>query len=663
MGSTAGELAGMACTTVNGSAGVIHVSGYAHDAEAHAWTNHSQSAQIARASAQGSNQRTAGGTGLQQAIAAGVPVDMEYLAKHPEVASQVPLAAPAEDRSGKYSGGLSAPKPLASQPSNANARTAADAFPYQPITSSSPFATTSGVNFVIGGSIVYPSGTSWYNLFQPEHYTTAEILLQTQQQWQKGVRLFRAWGHINGYGNSQTPTPNPAQITPGLFSEATLRRMDQAMDALAKVGTRIIISMVNYWPELGGIQWYVDNVLGPGRDQELFYTDPAVRAAYKLWVQKLATRVNTVNGRVWGSDPTIFAWELCNECHTSDNYEINRGLVPGSILYNWQVEMSAYLKTTLGVKSMVTNGNEGYRARGQYDPNASIQYPYLNWVNTGLKGEDFNRNLYIPTIDFGTIHVYPSNFGVPNTSVGWVNDMYIGQRMFLARGANKPLLLEEYGAPRDYLVPRSVVLESMLSAANAYQLAGTLVWESYVAMRYTEQGDTYDFTYTSAGNTSVLTQNAWMLSQRGAGVKQPWPFTCTCSDLPPDKLYTCAQQAGFDAGTGNTCCASWMVGGSSAAPYGFCQTSCGQCGCNGGTNSCPIKQAAAERGDPSEPLPAAAASQPPAPTLTESTPTRNECSCASPAASTIAAVCRTTAQQPAPSFHQQRREFHPQAYS
>lgn len=60
----------------------------------------------------------------------------------------------------------------------------------------------------------------------------------------------------------------------------------------------------------------------------------------------------------------------------------------------------------------------------------------------------------------------------------------------------------------------SVGVHSMLSAANAYQLAGTLVWESYVAMRYTEQGDTYDFTYTSAGNTSVLTQNAWMLSQR-----------------------------------------------------------------------------------------------------------------------------------------------------
>ena len=41
--------------------------------------------------------------------------------------------------------------------------------------------------------------------------------------------------------------------------------------------------------------------------------------------------------------------------------------------------MSAYFKNELQVKSMVNNGNEGYRVRGTYDPYAVIQYPYLNW--------------------------------------------------------------------------------------------------------------------------------------------------------------------------------------------------------------------------------------------------------------------------------------------
>ena len=56
----------------------------------------------------------------------------------------------------------------------------------------------------------------------------------------------------------------------------------------------------------------------------------------------------------------------------------------------------------------------------------------------------------------------------------------------------------------------------MMAAANAYQLASTLVWESYVALTYTEGPETYDFTYTSpgGGGGSVLTQNAWMSSRR-----------------------------------------------------------------------------------------------------------------------------------------------------
>ena len=53
-------------------------------------------------------------------------------------------------------------------------------------------------------------------------------------------------------------------------------------------------------------------------------------------VRMLATRVNTVNKRVYGADPTVFAWELCNECHTSDNYELDNNGIVGQLLYDWQ---------------------------------------------------------------------------------------------------------------------------------------------------------------------------------------------------------------------------------------------------------------------------------------------------------------------------------------
>lgn len=72
-----------------------------------------------------------------------------------------------------------------------------------------------------------------------------------------------------------------------------------------------------------------------------------------------------------------------------------------------QVEMSGHLKSTLGVKQMVTNGNEGWRARGVYDPFARIDYPYCNYMNTGLKGECIVRSSLRPMHRF--LHHHQSN--------------------------------------------------------------------------------------------------------------------------------------------------------------------------------------------------------------------------------------------------------------
>ena len=35
---------------------------------------------------------------------------------------------------------------------------------------------------------------------------------------------------------------------------------------------------------------------------------------------------------------------------------------------------------------MVSSGSEGWRAKGVYDPTASIMPPIMNWMNSGTKG-------------------------------------------------------------------------------------------------------------------------------------------------------------------------------------------------------------------------------------------------------------------------------------
>ena len=46
----------------------------------------------------------------------------------------------------------------------------------------------------------------------------------------------------------------------GVYSELALQRLDLILAEAGKNGIRIIFPFVNYWPDLGGMQWYVDQV-------------------------------------------------------------------------------------------------------------------------------------------------------------------------------------------------------------------------------------------------------------------------------------------------------------------------------------------------------------------------------------------------------------------
>ncbi len=46
----------------------------------------------------------------------------------------------------------------------------------------------------------------------------------------------------------------------GVYSEVALQRLDLILAEAGRNGVRIIFPFVNFWPDLGGMQWYVDQV-------------------------------------------------------------------------------------------------------------------------------------------------------------------------------------------------------------------------------------------------------------------------------------------------------------------------------------------------------------------------------------------------------------------
>ena len=80
----------------------------------------------------------------------------------------------------------------------------------------------------------------------------------------------------------------------GVYNEQSLERLDLVLSEAAKSGIRIIFPpFVNFWPDLGGMQWYVDQVW-PGL----------------LAFNSAASLLCDLRGKLSCLDPSSHAW-LC----------------------------------------------------------------------------------------------------------------------------------------------------------------------------------------------------------------------------------------------------------------------------------------------------------------------------------------------------------------
>jgi mannan endo-1,4-beta-mannosidase len=161
-----------------------------------------------------------------------------------------------------------------------------------------------------------------------------------------------------------------------------------------------------------------------------FYTDPGIRQQYKTWVQHVVTRKNTINGRLYRDDPTIFSWELANEPRAiaASGRDSKTGWDKSTIT-SWADEMSAYIKS-LDPNHMVSVGDEGFLDGGG-----------SHWAYNANDGVDHKALTALPNIDFGTFHLYPEDW---NATLEW-GDQWIVDHLRVARELGKPTVLEEYG--------------------------------------------------------------------------------------------------------------------------------------------------------------------------------------------------------------------------
>jgi mannan endo-1,4-beta-mannosidase len=158
-----------------------------------------------------------------------------------------------------------------------------------------------------------------------------------------------------------------------------------------------------------------------------FYTDATCRQYYKDHISAVLNRVNTVNGRTYKDDPTVFAWELANEPRCASD-------LSGDTLNDWIAEMSGYIRS-IDSNHMITTGSEGF-----YDEGSGP------WYRNGSQGVDYLRNHQVADIDFCTVHVYSDYWGFDyEASMDWVLEHIDDAHSVIG----KPVILEEFGKYRD----------------------------------------------------------------------------------------------------------------------------------------------------------------------------------------------------------------------
>ncbi|GAA5863738.1 hypothetical protein JCM1840_005748 [Sporobolomyces johnsonii] len=237
-------------------------------------------------------------------------------------------------------------------------------------------------------------------------------------------------GHINGWSN---------EWNDWMWDSGRLQEMDLVLAEAAKHGVKLIIPIINQ--DTGEDSNWVGSTAdltryryGLRSNDEArrvdWWTDHTMIESFKLIIDFLLNRKNSINGRRYGDDPTILAWETGNEMN-------HQGMRPAPA--SWTLIVAKHLKA----RAPNTLVMDGSFARND-DPERC--YP--------------REVLDSPDVDIISYHYYGSG-----------DIRRVKKDCEIAKRHNKVFIAGEFGffnKVGDY--------ESFLSAVDSAGGAGSLVW-------------------------------------------------------------------------------------------------------------------------------------------------------------------------------------------
>ena len=233
------------------------------------------------------------------------------------------------------------------------------------------------------------------------------------------------------------------QPAPSMYNDAILDGLDYLMMQLQRRGMVAVLYLNNSWEWSGGYGFYLEHA-GAGKALQpnevgysayikyasQFSTNKQAQELFFNHLRFILKRTNRYTKKRYVDDPAIMSWQICNEPRAFD-----KSVLPQ--FEEWLGKAAAMMKS-IDKQHLVSIGSEG--AFG-------CEVDYDSW----------QRICANPNVDYCNIHIWPYNWRwVQKDSLSQNlqrakdnTKEYIDSHLAICAKINKPLVMEEFGFPRD----------------------------------------------------------------------------------------------------------------------------------------------------------------------------------------------------------------------
>ncbi|VBB44736.1 conserved hypothetical protein [uncultured Paludibacter sp.] len=311
----------------------------------------------------------------------------------------------------------------------------------------SDFIKVENGQFVRNGEPYYYVGTNfWYGAIlasKGEGGNRERLKKELDFLKKQGIDNLRILVGADGERGVKTRVEPTLQVSPGIYNDTILDGLDYLMKELAARKMYAVLYLNNSWEWSGGysmyLQWsgagkaVIPAIDGWGKYMTFvsqFVNSDSSKALFANHVRNIITRKNRYTHKKYIDDPAIMSWQIGNEPRAfSDENKVPFAL--------WMSQVSALIKS-LDPNHLVSSGSEG------------------KW---GCEGDItlFEKIHADKNIDYLNMHIWPYNWKwVKSDSLSEKlpaakenTEKYIQEHLNIAKKLNKPLVLEEFGFPRD----------------------------------------------------------------------------------------------------------------------------------------------------------------------------------------------------------------------